>query len=129
MKRLIKLLSGMGILILIQYICNITVKLLHIVLPAPILGMIILACLLQMKIIKKEWVKDICEMLLGYMPLMFVPLLVGIIVYYPIIEKNFIPIMVNVIVTATLTLILTGIIVDNIIKYIRLRKIRKYHNE
>ncbi len=129
MKRLIKLLSGMGILILIQYICNITVKLLHIVLPAPILGMIILAYLLQMKIIKKEWVKDICEMLLGYMPLMFVPLLVGIIVYYPIIEKNFIPIMVNVIVTATLTLILTGIIVDNIIKYIRLRKIRKYHNE
>ena len=101
----------------------------HCILPAPILGLIVFSCLIQMNIIKKEWVKDICALLLKNMPVMFVPLLVGIIVYYSIIEKNLIPILINVIVTATLTLLLTAIITDNIIKYIRLRKMRKMKND
>ncbi len=105
------------------------VKIFHLILPAPILGLIIFSCLIQMNIIKKEWVKDICALLLKNMPVMFVPLLVGIIVYYSIIEKNLIPILINIIVTATLTLLLTAIITDNIIKYIRLRKMRKMKND
>ena len=79
------------------------VKIFHLILPAPILGLIIFSCLIQMNIIKKEWVKDICALLLKNMPVMFV--------------------------TATLTLLLTAIITDNIIKYIRLRKMRKMKND
>lgn len=127
--RFIKIIIGFVILCAIQYLCNWIVKLTHIVLPAPILGIIVFALLLQFKIIKKEWVQDICNLLLKNMPLLFVPLFVGIIAYYGIIEKNLIPILINVIVTTTMTLIVTAIFVENVIKFVRLRKIRKIHND
>ena len=128
-SRIIKYLTGFIIIFLIQYICNVLVKSFNLILPAPILGLIVFAFLLQINVIKKEWVKDICKFLLKIMPMLFVPLLVGIVVYYSVIEKNLIPILVNVILTATLTLFITALIVDNIIKFIRLQKIRKFHND
>lgn len=129
LARVIKLIIGFGILCTVQYICNWIVKYTHVLLPAPILGIIVFACLLQFKIIKKEWVQDICNLLLTNMPLLFVPLFVGIIAYYGIIEKNLIPILINVVLTATITLIVTAIFVENVIKFVRLRKIRKMHND
>lgn len=128
-SRIIKYITGFIIIFLIQYICNWLVKSFNLILPAPILGLIVFTFLLQTNVIKKEWVKDICKFLLKIMPMLFVPLLVGIVVYYSVIEKNFIPILVNVILTATLTLFITALIVDNIIKFIRLQKIRKFHND
>ena len=63
------------------------------------------------------------------MPLLFVPLFVGIISYYGIIEKNLIPILVNIVLTTTLVLILTALFVENVIKFVRLHNIRKTKNE
>lgn len=104
-------------------------KLTNIVFPAPILGIIVLFLLLQFKIIKREWIEDICALMLKYMPLLFVPLAVGIISYYGIIEKNLIPILINVIGTTTLTLLLTAMFVENVIKFIRLQRMRKFHDD
>ena len=96
-SRFIKYFIGFFILCAIQYLCNLFIKCTHIVFPAPILGIIVLFSLLQLQIIKKDWIKDICELMLKYMPLLFVPLSVGIIAYFGIIEKNFIPIIINVV--------------------------------
>lgn len=128
-SRILKCIIGFIILCAIQYFCNRIVKLTHIILPAPILGIILLSLLIQANIIKKEWIKDICNLLLKNMPLLFVPIFVGLISYYGIIEKNLIPILVNVIIGTTLTIMVTGIIVDNIIKYIKLRRMRKLHHD
>lgn len=129
LSRFFKYLIGFSILCVIQYICNCLIKITHLVFPAPILGIVVLFILLQLNIIKKEWIKDICSLMLKYMPLLFVPLSVGIVSYYGIIEKNLIPILINVIGTTTLTLLLTAMFVENVIKYVRLRKIRKLHND
>lgn len=129
LSRVIKYFIGFFILCFIQFACNFVMKLTHIVFPAPILGIIVLFLLLQFKIIKREWIEDICALMLKYMPLLFVPLAVGIISYYGIIEKNLIPILINVIGTTTLTLLLTAMFVENVIKFIRLRRMRKLHND
>lgn len=113
----------------IQSLCNWFVKLTHIVLPAPIMGIIVLFALLQFNVIKREWIKDSCEFILKYMPLLFVPLSVGIITYFAVIEKNLVPILINVIGTTTLTLLLTAMFVENVIKYVRLQRIRKLKND
>ena len=63
------------------------------------------------------------------MPLLFVPLAVGIITYYSLIEKNFVAIVVNVILVATLTLVITALFVENFIKYVRYRRMRDKQNE
>lgn len=128
-SRIFKYISGFLILCAIQFVCNIFVKKTHIVFPAPILGIIVLFLLLQLNIIRRDWIKDICALMLKYMPLLFVPLSVGIVSYYGIIEKNLIPILINVIGTTTLTLLLTAIFVENVIKYVRLHKIRKLNHD
>lgn len=128
-SRSIKITTGFLILCIIQYICNYIVKITHIVLPSPILGIIIFTVLLQLNIIKKVWIEDICNLLLKYMPLLFVPLFVGIISYYGIIEKHLIPILINIIITTTVTLLVSALFVENIIKFIRLHRIRKIHND
>ncbi len=124
-SRILKCLIGFLILCLIQYSCNLLVKITGVPFPSPILGIIVLFVLLQLNIIKREWIKDICELMLKYMPLLFVPLSVGIISYYGIIEKNFLPILINVVGTTTLTLLLTAMFVENVIKYVRLQRMRK----
>ena len=129
LKGLFKLVLGFSILCSIQYLCNIVVKYTNIVLPAPILGIVVFACLLHFNIIKKNWVKDICELTLKYMPLLFVPLAVGIITYYSLIEKNLVAIVVNVILVATITLVITALFVENFLKYLRYRRIRQKQNE
>lgn len=128
-SRVLKCLIGFAILCAIQYLCNMFVKCSQIPFPAPILGIVVMFLMLQLNIIKRDWVKDICELLLKYMPLLFVPLAVGIITYYGIIEKNFVPILINVIGTTTLTLLLTAMFVENVIKFVRLQKMRKLKND
>lgn len=128
-RQIFKYITGFLILCAIQFACNWFVKKTNIVFPAPILGIIVLFLLLQFNIIKKSWIRDICTLMLKYMPLLFVPLAVGIISYYGIIEKNLIPILINVIGTTTLTLLLTAIFVENVIKYIRFRRMRHLHND
>ena len=127
--RVLRYLLGFFILFAIQYLCNWFIKLTHIVIPAPILGIVVLFILLQFDVIKKEWIKESCELILKYMPLLFVPLSVGIITYLGVIEKNLIPILINVIGTTTLTLLFTAMFVENVIKYVRLQRMRKLKND
>ena len=126
--RFLKLVLGFGILYLVLALCNLVLTLLNFNFPAPIMGIILLAVLLRFNIIKKEWVKDICELFLKYMPLFFVPLFVGIIVYYGMIEENLVPILVNVAVTTSLVIIVSALFVENVIKFVRLYKIRRRKN-
>lgn len=127
--RVFKLLLGFAILCLIQYLCNVVLSFLNIAFPAPILGIIILTILLKLEIIKKVWVKDICDLFLKYMPLLFVPLFVGIIVYYGLISENLTPILVNVIVSTTLVIVLSALFVENVIKIIRFYKFKRGRND
>lgn len=128
-SRILKCLTGFIILCAIQFLCNLVIRVTHIVIPSPILGIIVFAFLLHFGIIKKDWVRDICNLLLRYMPLLFVPLFAGIVSYYWMIEKNIVPILLNVLLASTLTLIITAIFVENVIKYVRLHKIRKIRND
>ena len=128
-SRVVKCLIGFSILCTIQFVCNLFVKIFNVPFPAPILGIVVLFLFLQLNIIKRDWIKDICELMLKFMPLLFVPLSVGIVAYYGIIEKNLIPILINVIGTTTLTLLLTAMFVENVIKYVRLHKMRKLKND
>ena len=126
--RLLKLGLGFVVLCAVQALCNLVLTTLRFNFPAPIMGIILLAILLKFNIIKREWVKDVCELFLKYMPLFFVPLFVGIVVYYGLIEANLIPILVNVAVTTSLVIIVSALFVENTIKFVRLHKIRRSKN-
>lgn len=127
--RVFKIIVGFLIICTVQFICNCLVKTFNLIIPTPILGLIVFAFFLQLNIIKQSWIEDVCNLLLKIMPLLFVPLFVGIISYYGIIEKNLIPILLNIVLTTTFVLILTALFVENVIKFVRLHKMRKSKNE
>lgn len=128
MKHLTNYIKGFLILILIQFLCTKIIDFTGIKLPAPILGIVIFGILLEFKIIKKDWVKDICDLLLSNMPLLFVPLFAGIIAYVNLIKENLGAIITNIVVTTILTLVISAVFVENVIKFVRLQKLKGRNN-
>lgn len=117
MRNKIKSLAiGFAILIAIQFSANCVLTTLHIAFPSPLLGMVVLALLLQFKIIPMDLIKDICELLLKNMALFFVPLFVGIMSYEKLIKANLVPIALTIIITTFVTMLLSAFFVDAVIK-------------
>ncbi len=125
-KRDIKsLILGFAILVILQFISNFIINISPVKFPAPILGMVFFVILLQTKIIKEEWIKEICELLLKHMALLFIPLFVGIIVYFDLIKTNLLPILLAIFLITTLIMVFTALFVETIIKFTRLSKMKK----
>lgn len=79
-----------------------------IAIPSSIIGMLLLAALLQMKVVKEEWVKGVSDFLISNMGFFFVPPGVALMLYLDIIKAEFIPIVVATVVSTVLVLIVTG---------------------
>ena len=79
-----------------------------IAIPSSIIGMLLLAALLQTKVIKEEWVKGMSDFLISNMGFFFVPPGVALMLYLDIIKAEFIPIAVATVVSTVLVLIVTG---------------------
>ena len=79
--------------------------------------MIIFALLLNFKIIPIRFVKDICTIAISVLPVLFVPLLVGITVHYHLIKNDLISILAVIILTTFITMILTAIFVDKVMEW------------
>ena len=79
-----------------------------ITIPSSIIGMLLLAALLQMKVIKEEWVKGMSDFLISNMGFFFVPPGVALMLYLDIIKAELIPIAVATVVSTILVLIVTG---------------------
>ena len=76
--------------------------------PSSIIGMLLLAALLQMKAIKVEWVKGMSDFLISNMGFFFVPPGVALMLYLDVIKAEFVPIVVATVVSTVLVLIVTG---------------------
>lgn len=108
-------LTGLGILLFLNIFSGFLVSCLHLQFPAPLLGMLILVALLQLKVIPVHVVEGGCRLLLDNMGLFFVPLLVGIVLYVHLIAVNAVPIVLTVAITTVLVMCATGITVDYLI--------------
>lgn len=118
--RLIKtfrIIAGFLILIALQFISEKILHILNINFPPTIFGMIIFALLLNFKIIPMHLVKDICSIMISILPALFVPLLVGITVYYNLIEQNLLGILAIIVLGTFITMIMTAIFVDKVMEW------------
>lgn len=76
--------------------------LLPITIPGSIIGMLILFVLLALQILPARWVNPGCYVLIRYMALLFVPIGVGVMQYFTLLEAQFGPVVVS---CATSTLV------------------------
>lgn len=85
-------------------------------LPGNILGMLILLLLLMTKVIKVEKIESVSNFFLDHLAFFFIPAGVGLISSFDLIKANIIPILVLCIVTTAIVIVVTGTIVQLIIK-------------
>lgn len=124
-NKIFKFILGMIILFLIYYVSFFILKVTQIKLPPAILGLVLFAWGLSIGIIKEEWVKVAVDFMLKNMPILFVPFIVGIVLYESILTKNVIAICLVILVSTTLTIVGTGLFVEYGIKLLRLYKMKK----
>lgn len=94
--------------------------------PSSIIGMLLLTFLLKVKVIKLEWVETISNFLVKNMGFFFVPPGVALILYFDIIGKEIVPIVLATTLSTMLVLVVTGwthIMTRKIIKRIKGKKL------
>lgn len=125
LKRGLIFLIGFIILTAFYYAGYIVVHLTNIPLPPAIIGLMLFAFSLINGIIDEKYVKNTCDFLMKNMALFIVPFMGGIIIYKPLLIKNWFVILVVIFLTTTLTIVITGLFVEYGLKLIRLRKMKK----
>lgn len=94
--------------------------------PSSIIGMLLLTFLLKVKVIKLEWVETISNFLVKNMGFFFVPPGVALMLYFDIIGKEIVPIVLATTLSTMLVLVVTGwthIMTRKIIKRIKEKKL------
>lgn len=115
---MLKFISGFGILFLIYYVSLYIIKLTGIAFPPAILGLILFTLSLFAGIIKEEWVEAASNFLLKNMAVLFVPFVVGLIVYKDILLKNWLSILLVIFVTTTVIIVTVGLFVEHGLKFL-----------
>ena len=91
--------------------------------PGPVIGLILL--LSALLIIKKnnKVIEDFkanlvfsAENLLNYLPLLFIPVGVGVVMHLSLLEENLVPVLLVIIIGTLLTLALTAFLMEKLIK-------------
>ena len=76
--------------------------------PSSIIGMILLMALLEMNVIKLEWVKPMADVLVKNLGFFFIPPGVALMLYYDLIKAEMMPIVVATLVSTLVVLVVTG---------------------
>ena len=91
--------------------------------PGPVIGLILLLSALLIikknnKIIEdfKENLVFSAENLLNYLPLLFIPVGVGVVIHLSLLEENLVPVLLVIIIGTLLTLALTGFLMEKLVK-------------
>ena len=91
--------------------------------PGPVIGLILLLSALLIikknnKIIEdfKENLVFSAENLLNYLPLLFIPVGVGVVMHLSLLEENLVPVLLVIIIGTLLTLALTAFLMEKLIR-------------
>ena len=117
------MLNSIFIILLFQLIGEFIQKFFELSIPGPVIGLIFL--LSVMLIIKKINKQDTgfetklvnsAENLLTYLPLLFIPVGVGVVMHLSLLEENLVPVILVIIIGTLLTLALTGFVFEKLLK-------------
>ena len=111
-----KILRESIIILSIYLIGEIISKALHLPIPGNILGMLILLLLLCTKVIKVAQIESISNFFLDHLAFFFIPAGVGLLTSFNLIKDSLLSILIICVITTALVLVVTGKIVELIIK-------------
>ena len=102
------MLQGLVLLLVFQFVGEGLATLFALPIPGNVIGMALLLAALGAGWIKVEWLQEAAELLLSYMALFFVPAGVGVMLYFDLIGREWLPIVVGTVVSTFVVMAVTG---------------------
>jgi holin-like protein len=91
-------------------------NLLHLPLPGNVLGLVLFLIALGIKWVKLEWVEQSAQFLLDHMLLFFIPYVVGIMAFMPVLSAHWFSISAGIIGSTLVVLWMTGFVASKMEK-------------
>ena len=117
------MLNSIFVILLFQLIGEFIQKFFEFSIPGPVIGLIFLLSVLLIikKINKKHEAFDTnlvisAENLLSYLPLLFIPVGVGVVMHLSLLEENLVSVLLVIVFGTLLTLALTGYVMEKLLK-------------
>ena len=117
------MLNSIFIILLFQLMGEFIQKFFEFSIPGPVIGLIFLLSVLLIikKINKKHEAFDTnlvisAEKLLSYLPLLFIPVGVGVVMHLSLLEENLVSVLLVIVFGTLLTLALTGYVMEKLLK-------------
>ena len=117
------MLNSIFIILLFQLMGEFIQKFFEFSIPGPVIGLIFLLSVLLIikKINKKHEAFDTnlvisAENLLSYLPLLFIPVGVGVVMHLSLLEENLVSVILVIVFGTLLTLALTGYVMEKLLK-------------
>ncbi len=99
---------GFAVLMVMQFAGELLCWGLSLPLPANVVGMILLLLAFSSGFVEVEWVSEASDLLLSHMALFFVPAGVGVMVYFNLLEKEWLPIVGSTVLSTFAFIAVTG---------------------
>lgn len=106
------ILKELGLVLLVGFVGHMLSTEFSLFIPGNVLGMLILFVLLYFKVIKLHSVEKITDMLLYYLPFLFIPAGVGIIKNMEYIKDIYLQLTAVIVISTMVTMIATGVTVQ-----------------
>ena len=117
------MLNSIFTIFLFQLVGEFIQKFFEISIPGPVIGLILLLTVLLIKNKYSNAPTNLendlmisCQSLLNYLPLLFIPVGVGVVMHLSLLEENLISVISIIILGTLLTLALTGFIMEKLLK-------------
>ncbi|WP_297791086.1 CidA/LrgA family protein [uncultured Marinobacter sp.] len=105
-------LNGITLLLVYQLVGEVTVRLLEVPIPGPVLGMVMLFVTLLIRGQAPESVDQASSALLSHLSLLFVPAGVGMMVHFDRIAEEWVPITLALLLSTIITMVATALIMQ-----------------
>ena len=120
------MLNSIFVILFFQLVGEFIQKFLELSIPGPVIGLFLLLIMLLLS--KKKYYKipvnfqinliNSAENLLNYLPLLFIPVGVGVVMHLSLLEDNLVPVMLVIIIGTLLTLAVTAFVMERLLKVV-----------
>lgn len=102
------MIRGVAVLLSCQLLGEMAVRGFNWPVPGNVLGMVLLLGALMLGVIRLEWVTEAAELVLTHMAMLFVPVGVGVMLYFDLLAREWLPIVAATVLSTFVVIAVTG---------------------
>jgi holin-like protein len=107
---LLDIARGIAVLLAFLFVGDAISSLLHLPLPGSVVGMVLLAAALRLGWLPLAWVRPAAELLIRHMSLLYIPPGVGVMAYFGLIRREWLPLAAAGVVGMVAVLLVVGLL-------------------